>query len=243
VLTSNYSAEYGFTSGGVSNAITRSGTNAFHGSAFYFLRNDKVDASNYFNNASGLAKSPLKQNQFGASAGWRILRDRLFLFGDYEGVRQSKGTAQSQFTISQAVRAGRITNLQNGQATTVQIDLPSGSSWRFSRWNGPGNGVGENANVGQFNWTAVQTSNENFYTFRGDYKLSDKDSLFATYVRDPSYLTNPTAFNIALSRTDAYRTLGVVEETHIFSAFAANMVRVVTDCTCWVNQPQDNEEA
>jgi outer membrane receptor for ferrienterochelin and colicin len=76
VLTSNYSAEYGFTSGGVINAITRSGTNAFHGSAFDFLRNDKLDAANFFDNAHSLHKSPLKQNQFGASGGGRILRDK-----------------------------------------------------------------------------------------------------------------------------------------------------------------------
>src|SRR5437660_7839543 len=83
VLTSNYSAEYGFTSGGVINAVTRSGTNTFHGSVFNFLRNDKLDAANFFNNASNLPKQPLKRNQFGGSAGWRILKDRLFLFGDY----------------------------------------------------------------------------------------------------------------------------------------------------------------
>src|SRR6202023_658035 len=72
VLTSNYSAEYGFTSGGVINAITKSGTNAFHGSAFDFLRNDKLDAANFFNNSNGLAKNALRQNQFGASGGWKI---------------------------------------------------------------------------------------------------------------------------------------------------------------------------
>src|SRR5438309_6053562 len=109
VLTSNYSAEYGFTSGGVINAVTRSGTNTFHGSVFNFLRNDKLDAANFFNNASNLPKQPLKRNQFGASGGWRILKDRLFLFGDYEGVREVKGAAQTQFTITDAVRAGNVT--------------------------------------------------------------------------------------------------------------------------------------
>ncbi len=91
VLTSNYSAEYGFTSGGVINALTRSGANAFHGSAFDFLRNDKLDAANFFTNANGLSKNALRQNQYGASAGWRILKDRLFLFGAYEGVQKSAG--------------------------------------------------------------------------------------------------------------------------------------------------------
>src|SRR5438105_4518675 len=167
VLTSNYSAEYGFTSGGVINAVTRSGTNTFHGSAFDFLRNDKLDAANFFNNSSGLHKSPLKQNQFGGSGGWRILKDRLFLFGDYEGVRQSRGTAQQQFTISEAVRAGRVTNLSNGVVTTIPID-PTIQKFLalYPVTNGSGHGTGENANVGQFNWTAVQSTTENFYTFR-----------------------------------------------------------------------------
>src|SRR6516165_3795303 len=128
VLTSNYSAEYGFTSGGVINAITRSGTNAFHGSAFDFLRNDKLDATNFFNNASGLQKNALRQNQFGGSAGWRIFKDRTFLFGAYEGVRKSAGLpvvncgASACITISDAVRAGNVTNLATGAVVQTSID-------------------------------------------------------------------------------------------------------------------------
>jgi hypothetical protein len=232
VLTSNYSAEYGFTSGGVINAVTRSGTNGFHGSAFDFLRNDKVDAANFFNNSKGLPKSPLKQNQFGASGGWRILRDKLFLFGDYEGVRQSKGTAQPQFTISNAVRAGRVTNLSNGLVTTVPID-PTIQKFLalYPVANGPGSGTGENANVGQFNWEAVQTTTENFYTFRADEKFSAKDGIFVTYVRDPSFYLNPIAFDEAKSRTSAYRQAIIVEETHLLSPTAANTVRVALSRT------------
>ena len=131
VLTSNYSAEYGFTSGGVINAITRSGSNTFHGSVFDFLRNDHLDAANFFNNANNLPKQPLKRNQFGASGGWRVLKDRLFLFGDYKGVREVKGTPQTQFTISDAVRAGRVTNLSNGAVSTVPIALEMALVARF----------------------------------------------------------------------------------------------------------------
>jgi hypothetical protein len=90
VLTSNYSAEYGKTSGGVVNAITKSGTNQFHGSVYEFLRNSALDTANYFD--VGGTKPPFRRNQFGASAGGPIRKDRTFIFGDYEGIRQSLGT-------------------------------------------------------------------------------------------------------------------------------------------------------
>src|SRR3984893_1866085 len=93
VLTSNYSAEYGFTSGGVINAITKSGTNSFHGSVYEFVRNSAFDAKDRFedpspSNPTGVPKGAFIRNQFGASAGWKILKDRPFLFGNYEGLRQ-----------------------------------------------------------------------------------------------------------------------------------------------------------
>ena len=113
VLTSNYSAEYGFTSGGVINAITKSGTNSFHGTAFDFLRNTTLDANDFFSNAGGVGKNPLVQNQFGVAAGYKVLSDKLFVFGNYEGVRQASGIpiVGSQVTISDAVRSGTVANL------------------------------------------------------------------------------------------------------------------------------------
>src|SRR5712664_1565296 len=91
VLQSNYSAEYGRTSGGVINAITKSGTNRFHGGIFEFLRNSALDARNFFD---GSAIPPFKRNQFGGFAGGPIKKDKTFIFGSYEGLRQSlTGTA------------------------------------------------------------------------------------------------------------------------------------------------------
>jgi Carboxypeptidase regulatory-like domain/TonB dependent receptor len=113
VLTSNYSAEYGFTSGGVINAITKSGTNTFHGSAYEFVRNSAFDAANFFENANNEKKGSFTRNQFGASAGWKVLKDRAFLFGDYEGLRQSKAIPQTAQTLTFNARLG-ILNDQNG---------------------------------------------------------------------------------------------------------------------------------
>jgi len=108
VLTSNYSAEYGKTSGGVVNAISRSGTNQLHGSVYEFLRNSALDADNFFDNANGVPKPPFRRNQFGVSAGGPIRKDRTFVFGDYEGIRQSLGTTISSGVPSANARMGII---------------------------------------------------------------------------------------------------------------------------------------
>jgi hypothetical protein len=118
VLTSNYSAEYGFTSGGVINAITKSGTNQLHGSVYEFIRNKSFDAADFFDNAAGKPKAPFIRNQFGGSGGWKILRDRAFVFGDYEGLRQVKGIAQQAKVMTAGMRNG-IINDGNGNAPSA----------------------------------------------------------------------------------------------------------------------------
>src|SRR5882724_9153356 len=87
VLTTNYSADYGKTSGGVINAITRSGTNQFHGSVYEFLRNSALDAKNFFE-AGDATKAAFKRNQFGGAIGGPIFKRKTFFFADYEGIRQ-----------------------------------------------------------------------------------------------------------------------------------------------------------
>jgi hypothetical protein len=92
LITNSFDAEYGKFSGAVMNAITKSGTNSFHGDAFWFLRNDAFDANNYFANAvPNPTKTKLQRNQFGAVGGGPILKDRLFFFVDYQGTRQTQG--------------------------------------------------------------------------------------------------------------------------------------------------------
>src|SRR5467141_1934987 len=118
VITSNVSAEYGRTSGGVINAITKSGTNQFHGSAYEFLRNDALDAANFFENAGGIKKASFRQNQFGVSAGAPIRKDKLFVFGDYEGLRYSKGIPTFITVPSDAARLG-ILHDSNGNLLDV----------------------------------------------------------------------------------------------------------------------------
>src|SRR6201982_1682584 len=107
VLTSNYSAEYGKTSGGVVNAVTRSGTNGFHGSAYEFLRHSPLDAKNYFEDPTA-PKAPFKRNQFGGAVGGPIIQNRTFFFADFEAIRQSKGIAVVDTVPSNAARAGLL---------------------------------------------------------------------------------------------------------------------------------------
>ncbi len=248
VLTSNYSAEYGFTSGGVINAITRSGTNSFHGSGFDFLRNDKLDAANFFTNASGLSKNALRQNQFGGSAGWRLFKDRTFLFGAYEGVRKSAGLpvvncgASACITISDAVRNGSVVNLSTGATVNSAIDPTIRKYLPLFPHPTPGAGCitvtvagplkGQcNPNVGPAPFLGAQKASENFVTFRADQRISAKDNVFLTFLRDPSVFSTPLAFNDVQQSFTSYRQAIVAEETHSFNAAWVNTFRVATDRT------------
>jgi hypothetical protein len=213
VLTSNYSAEYGKTSGGVVNAITKSGTNQFHGVAYEFLRNSALDARNFFDKTI----PPFKRNQFGAGAGGPIRKDRTFFFADYEGIRQSLGLTQVDTVPSPAARLG---NLSTGAVTVdpnVQKYLPF-----FPLPNGPLVGSGDK---GIFSFQEQQIVHENFITTRVDHKLSDKDSLFGTYLFDNSPFTGPDNLNVVLLGSRTKRQIAVLEEDHIFNPGLVNSVR------------------
>src|SRR5437899_9414574 len=135
VLTSNYSAEYGKTSGGVVNAITRSGTNQIHGSAYEFFRNSKLDAMNYFD----VGKiPPFKRNQFGGTIGGPIVKDHTFFFADYEGIRQSKGLSTLAFVPSEAARSGLLCSLDPSCTHQVTVDPAVAQYFTFYHLPDPG---------------------------------------------------------------------------------------------------------
>ncbi|MFN7925983.1 MAG: carboxypeptidase regulatory-like domain-containing protein [Bryobacteraceae bacterium] len=98
VTTNAFSAEYGRATGGVINLTTKSGTNQYHGTLLYFMRNDKLDANNFFSNRANLGKPPLRHNQFGGNLGGPIIKDKLFFFYNFEGDTIRRGR-----TISGAV--------------------------------------------------------------------------------------------------------------------------------------------
>jgi outer membrane receptor protein involved in Fe transport len=215
VLTTNYSAEYGKTSGGVVNAITRSGTNQFHGSAYEFLRNSALDARNFFDPAK---IPPFRRNQFGASGGGPIRKDKTFIFGDYESIRQSLGTSVVDQVLSPAARAGNLT------AGPVTVDPTVAAYLALEPLSTPGTPI--NGNIGNFTRVGQVVVNENFFTIRADQRLSDKDSLFGTYSFDNSPLTQPDALGDVLQHAISKRQIIALEESHIFSSTFVNTVRV-----------------
>ncbi len=91
IITNSYSAEYESKAGAIISAITKSGTNEIHGSLFEFLRNDNLDATNFFDNSFGIERPEFKRNQFGFSLGGPIVRDRTHFFTSYEGLRERRG--------------------------------------------------------------------------------------------------------------------------------------------------------
>ncbi len=120
VQTSDFSAEFGRSGAAVLNATIKSGTNQLHGAAWEFFRNDKLDAADFFENAGGIPKGELRQNQFGFTAGGPVVipklyngRNKLFFFGDYEGFRRVQGTILTGSVPTAAERASGYTNFQD----------------------------------------------------------------------------------------------------------------------------------
>ena len=244
VLTSGLPAEYGRATGGVVNAISRSGTNQFHGAVYEFLRNSALDASPYFVRVNGGQNPPFKRNVFGASAGGPILKDRLFIFGDYEGLRQSKGITSNSTTFSDNARLGILSGCAGGTGTYPNCALsgpcPAGTSQLSPSASICVNGysaaalplwptsslVKANPDTATFIFSGVQTAPENFGTARADYKIGDKDTIFGTFLRDQANYTQPDSYNDVLSVSSTIRTTISLEETHTFNSSFVNAARV-----------------
>jgi hypothetical protein len=120
VQTSDFSAEFGRSGAAVLNATIKSGTNEFHGDVWEFFRNDKLDAADFFENAHNVRKGELRQNQFGFTAGGPLYipklfngKNKVFLFGDYQGLRRVQGTILSGAVPSAAERSSGYTNFQD----------------------------------------------------------------------------------------------------------------------------------
>ena len=234
VLTSNYSAEYGRTSGGVVNALTKSGTNQFHGDVYEYLRNSALDTRNYFDPPGSIPA--FRRNQFGAAIGGPIWKDRTFFFADYEGLRQNQGITATVPVPSLAVRQGILCSIpQPGVCSPHKVtgafnpDPATGIDKSvlpyLGLWGAPNAGLVGNGDVGFYSFTAPHITSEDFGTGRVDHRFSSTDSLFASYQYDKATATQPDPANDVLVGNTTGRAYAAVEETHIFTSQTVNSAR------------------
>lgn len=208
---STFSAEYGESSGAVVNIATRSGANDFHGELFEFFRNDALDARNFFELTSD-EPAPFKRNQFGGNIGGPIVRDKLFFFVSYEGLRQRQGLNLNSVVLSDSQRA-----LVTDTAVIKLIALipranfvdSSGTSRSVSSASAP-------VNVDQ--WTADI-----------NYNLSERDRVHGYYAIQDSELSEPNRFGNTIPGfghvARALRQIFTFNETHTFSQSMVNELR------------------
>ena len=170
VLTNTYNAQFG-GNGAVVNTASKSGTNSFHGSAYEFFRNSALDARNFFD---GSSVPPFRQNQFGASLGGPIKKDKLFFFVNDEELKRSLG----QTVVALVPDA----NAHNGIVNGVNVGVNPKTAPILALYPLPTAPAGPG--VGTIREVDSQTGNENYLLGRVDYTISAKDSLFVRYVRD-----------------------------------------------------------
>jgi hypothetical protein len=193
VDSNNYPAEYGTGTGGQISVVTKSGGNRFHGSGFEYLRNNALDAANFFDNIVG-QKSPLRLNQFGGSAGGPIAKDKLFFFGSYEGYRLRAGINSIEAVPGDAARICAVATCSATQLNFLPA-FRSSSATIISR--GTGNNIFDVAQL-----QANSTVNEDAFSARFDYKLSAATSAFFRFFRDEGDNTQPegvTGRRVAIS--------------------------------------------
>lgn len=206
------SAQYGQAGGGIINAVTRSGSNEFHGTGYYFHRNDNLDARNFFD----LSKVPeFRRNQFGGSIGGPIRRNRTFFFANAEGLRQARGATTINTTLTAEARAGNLTTGRVAVHPNIAKILPL-----YPLPNGQTLG-----DTGLFIFSNPTVSDQDFVTSRVDHGLSERDKLFVRYTYEGAVRSSELDFRAGTRRNTSRQQSAVLEETHILSANFLNTAR------------------
>jgi hypothetical protein len=207
VQRDSYSAEFGKRPGGQIVIVTRSGSNDWHGSLFEFLRNNALDAPNYFDQGSA---PPFERNQFGASLGGPVLKDKTFLFSSYEGFRQNLHQTSVAFVPSAASRAAAAPGVRP----------------LLNLWPIPPPGAQDFNGISEVFSSPPQTIREDFGTTRLDHIFSEKDSLAAIYTIDDGGDVTATPLNPYSSDILTLRAQVLsLEETRVFSPALLNTAR------------------
>jgi hypothetical protein len=226
VLQGNYSAEYGQGGGTITQMVSKSGTNEFHGSAYEFLRNSAFDARNFF----ATSVSPLERNEFGATFGGPIRKDKTFFYGEYAGLRQEAGGPNLVAVPTPDERNGAVSIPDPNnpdQTDTLQVPLNSVAQSILNKYPMPNqpNGV-FGANTFYFLFKSPTSNNQ--FSARLDQHFSDKDSLFAraTWGNNVNKETDAWAAILGgsdFSQSSLYNLRNYsVSETHIFSPTMVN---------------------
>src|SRR5713226_1939981 len=210
VLTSNYTAEYGRTSGAVINAITKSGVNELHGTAFVFDRDKIFDAKNFFDPAGPIPS--FRRVQFGAAGGTALVKDKTFVYGTYEGVRQNRPGSQSIHVPTDAERA-----------LAVAAIVPYLKLWPEAPTGTP---IDSNGVTQTFNVALPSISAENYFAGKVDQEISERYTLAGSYFWDSGPQSQPDPLQNAIHQVFSRRQMFGIEDTHVFSPQVVNTLRV-----------------
>jgi len=211
LLTDTFPVEYGNAAGGVINAVTRSGTNAYHGSAFYFGRNNAIDALNRFDTGTHPA---YRRHQYGGSAGGPIKKDKAFWFGNYEAVNQLQGNTIQLTVPTPDFWANADANVKRVQKLYPQV--ASSAPCVIAT------GVGCTG----FVYPVLDTIGNEFYTLgKVNYKVSEKDSLAGSYFIDNAKSTVPDNFKNQLQESITHRQGVAMEYTRTINPSTVNIAR------------------
>jgi hypothetical protein len=224
VITDTYSASYGKRQGAQVSIVTAGGTNTLHGSAYEFLRNSFFDARNYFDPAH---IPEFQRNNFGASLGGPIRKDKLFLFANYEGYRQNLGISDVTFVPDSNARNGLV---PNSSGVLTPVTLGSGVAGLLNLWptqNGPEllTSAGLPTGIAEAFSSPTQHIREDFGTTRFDANLTPNDLLFAAYTIDDSSAHTPTQDPYSLVAENLREQVASVQEQHVFSPRLLNTAR------------------
>lgn len=220
VLTNGYSSEYGMSSAGVVNAITKSGTNEYHGGSYYFHRNTALDARNFFDKDI----PAFRRHQFGGYLGGAVKKDKTFFFGNYESLREVKSLSVSVATLSQNARNGLLCNNPPSCTSTTQITVdPRVKPYLpvYPLPNGPITG-----DTGQYVYGAPRSGFEHYYVAKMDHYFSSSTTLSGTYMYDKTDVTVPDDFNIKDAVSPSRRHNLALSLQHIFSPTVINNTRL-----------------
>jgi len=225
VITTGYTAEYGRTSGAIINAITKSGTDAFHGTGYFFDRDSVFDARNFFD---GSQIPTFHRTQFGASAGGPIIKDKTFIFGNYEGFRQKQAGSTVINVPTDEARSGQlcVPSGTNPCASLQTIAVNPAIAPYLALWPCPAScQTATNADTVSEKVNIPTIANENYGIVRVDHKISDRDSLDGSYFHDSGPQSQGDPLGNTIHEVVSSREAGSIEETHIFNAELLNTAR------------------